>query len=402
MAQFPLKNGLIQGTLDGTATGGTVDISGVVLENGIDAYAEDGSNPLLVAESFSSHTGDLMRLDRAGSPVVTIDNSGVATLVFSPSLPSVTLRGSTSGTCIISAPAVAGTTGITFPAASGTLATLAGTETFTNKTLTTPKFADLGFIADANGNELLIFDTVTSAVNEVTFANAATGTSPTFSATGGDTNIGINLTTKGTGTVNTATGFLTSGGASSSAVGFGWATNTGLYKTAGNTFTFAVSGTDNLTINSAGSSFSSSLRVGTGTTTSPSYGFNAETGYGINRSSGTMDFIGGTAVRAQITSTGFTLADTTFLNVGKTITAGGTTGAQTINKISGSVNFAAAATSLVVTNSFVSTSSVIIATVGTNDSTLKSVACVAASGSFTMHANAAATAETKVFFLVIN
>ena len=31
MAQFPLKNGLIQGTLDGTPTGGTLDLSPVVL-----------------------------------------------------------------------------------------------------------------------------------------------------------------------------------------------------------------------------------------------------------------------------------------------------------------------------------------------------------------------------------
>jgi hypothetical protein len=86
----------------------------------------------------------------------------------------------------------------------------------------------------------------------------------------------------------------------------------------------------------------------------------------------------------------------------KTITAAGTTGAQTINKNAGSVNFAAAATSLVVTNSRVITSSVIIATVGTNDTTLKSVSAVAASGSFTLYANAAATAETRVNFIVIN
>lgn len=86
----------------------------------------------------------------------------------------------------------------------------------------------------------------------------------------------------------------------------------------------------------------------------------------------------------------------------KTVTAGGTTGAQTINKPTGSVNFAAAATSLVVTNSFVTTSSVIIATVATNDATMKSVNVVAGSGSFTINANAAATAETRVNFIIRN
>ena len=86
----------------------------------------------------------------------------------------------------------------------------------------------------------------------------------------------------------------------------------------------------------------------------------------------------------------------------KTVTAGGTTGAQTINKVTGSVNFAAAATTLVVTNSYVTTSSIIIATVATNDTTMKSVAVVAGSGSFTIYANTAATAETRVNFLVTN
>ena len=90
------------------------------------------------------------------------------------------------------------------------------------------------------------------------------------------------------------------------------------------------------------------------------------------------------------------------LQLSKTVTAGGTTGAQTINKSIGTVNFAAAATSLVVTNSLVTANSIITATVGTNDTTMKSVAVVAASGSFTLYANAAATAETRVNFHVLN
>jgi hypothetical protein len=90
------------------------------------------------------------------------------------------------------------------------------------------------------------------------------------------------------------------------------------------------------------------------------------------------------------------------VNKGSTVAPTGTTGAQTINTLAGSVNFAAAASSLVVTNSLVSTDSVILATVATNDATMKTALCVAAAGSFTIHANAAATAETRVNFLVIN
>jgi hypothetical protein len=76
--------------------------------------------------------------------------------------------------------------------------TLTGSETLSNKTLTAPKFASAGEIDDANGNELIKFPaTVASAVNEVTISNAATGSSPTISATGDDTNISLSLSPKG-------------------------------------------------------------------------------------------------------------------------------------------------------------------------------------------------------------
>lgn len=85
-----------------------------------------------------------------------------------------------------------------------------------------------------------------------------------------------------------------------------------------------------------------------------------------------------------------------------TNTAGGTTGAQTINKSSGTVNFAAAASTLVVTNSLVSTSSLVFAVVRTADATAAIKSVVPGSGSFTITLSAAATAETSVGFFVIN
>jgi hypothetical protein len=97
---------------------------------------------------------------------------------------------------------------ITLPDATGTVAltsditiTETSTSTLSNKTLTAPKFVDLGFIADANGNELIILDTVASAVNEVTLANAATLGTPTLTASGTDTDISLDLVPKGTGRV---------------------------------------------------------------------------------------------------------------------------------------------------------------------------------------------------------
>ena len=77
--------------------------------------------------------------------------------------------------------------------------TLTATQTLTNKTLTSPKIGTS--ILDTGGNELLLLTATGSAVNELTLANAATGNSPTLSASGGDSNIDLTLTGKGTGKV---------------------------------------------------------------------------------------------------------------------------------------------------------------------------------------------------------
>ena len=78
--------------------------------------------------------------------------------------------------------------------------TLTGTQTLTNKTLTSPKIGTN--ILDTNGNELINLTATGSAVNEITIANAGTGvTGPVISATG-ETNVGININPKGTGVFN--------------------------------------------------------------------------------------------------------------------------------------------------------------------------------------------------------
>jgi len=87
--------------------------------------------------------------------------------------------------------------------------TLTGTQTLTNKTLTSPVINSatstspkiVTSILDTNGNELFLLTATGSAVNEFTLANAATGGGPTLSSTGGDSNIDINITPKGTGDV---------------------------------------------------------------------------------------------------------------------------------------------------------------------------------------------------------
>jgi len=80
--------------------------------------------------------------------------------------------------------------------------TLTGTQTLTNKTLTSPAIGTK--ISDTNGNELLNLTATSSAVNELTLANAATGNGPILSATG-ETNVDINLNPKGTGVLKSGT-----------------------------------------------------------------------------------------------------------------------------------------------------------------------------------------------------
>lgn len=85
-----------------------------------------------------------------------------------------------------------------------------------------------------------------------------------------------------------------------------------------------------------------------------------------------------------------------------TITAPLTTGNQTINKPKGRVNIAASGTAITVTNNLVSTSSMVICEVGSNDTTAQIKNVVKSSGSFTVNMAAAVTAETPIDFFVIN
>lgn len=66
-------------------------------------------------------------------------------------------------------------------------------------------FDDNTGIRDDSGNEQIIFQKTTSAVNHIEVTNAATGNAPSIQAAGGDTNIDLTLLGKGTGKVNVGT-----------------------------------------------------------------------------------------------------------------------------------------------------------------------------------------------------
>jgi len=85
-----------------------------------------------------------------------------------------------------------------------------------------------------------------------------------------------------------------------------------------------------------------------------------------------------------------------------TITTAGTTGDRTINELAGTVNIAAAGTTVTVTNSLVTANSLVFCTLRTNDTTATVKNVVPIAGSFTINLGAAATGEVSIGFFVVN
>jgi len=167
----------------------------------------DGSTGAVMSHRMIELTGSI-----TGNQIVTIpldaqtfyfvrnSTSGAYTVQFkyvSGSGDTHTFATTDKGDAVLFATANDGTNPDIYQIATGDV-TLTGTQTLTNKTLTSPKIGTS--ILDTNGNELFLLTATGSAVNELTYANAATGNNPSFTASG-ETNVGINLVPKGTGTV---------------------------------------------------------------------------------------------------------------------------------------------------------------------------------------------------------
>jgi len=177
--------------------GGNLDVLARTIttstSNGNIAITPNGSGVVLI-DGFVGIEAGLIDLKNSGSAVSQIkfycesSNAHAQTLIGAPHAES-------------------GSNTLTLPSSGGNsrLLSAASTATLTNKTLTAPKIVDAGFIADANGNEQLIFQTTGSAVNQFEMTNSASSTAflqgPILEATGGDSNIDLNLLAKGTGVV---------------------------------------------------------------------------------------------------------------------------------------------------------------------------------------------------------
>ena len=204
------------GTLTNTNWNIMEQISGGYVEQSIASTpttlsVSDGSTGATLAHRIIKFTGTIgenttvtIPLDVQTFYIITNGSSGGYTVQFkyvSGSGSSVTWGTTDKGTKIIYAAADDGTNPNIVDVGMGTV-TLTGTETLTNKTLTAPKIGTS--ILDTGGNELFLLTATGSAVNQLTYANAAADADPTFTATGDSTNIGINFVPKGSGTVQAA------------------------------------------------------------------------------------------------------------------------------------------------------------------------------------------------------
>ncbi len=168
---------VVDGNTTGTAQQNMIELTGTITGN------QTVSIPLDIERMY------IIRNSTSGAYTVEVQYvSGSGT--------SVTFAATDKGTRLLYAKADDGTNPNIIDVG---MVDTAGIQTLTNKTLTSPKIGTA--IADTSGNELLKVTATGSAVNELTLANAAASGNPTLSATGGDTNIGIDLTPKGLGAV---------------------------------------------------------------------------------------------------------------------------------------------------------------------------------------------------------
>ena len=238
-------------------------ITQAIAGTGTTAFEEDdGSTDALIATRVIVFTGAL-----TGTRIVTfpvgVENfyiiKNATTEAYTLQLKAASGSGSTvtwatddKGWKLVYFDGVATNTGVVEPGFSTTAGdvTLTGTQTLTNKTLTSPKIGTS--ILDTNGNELALLTATGSAVNEFTLANAATGAGPTISSTGGDSNIDINITPKGTGDVVLAGDTVSVGDSGAAAT---------LRSNGAGTLTVTTGGTENLILSTNNGTASGTITI---------------------------------------------------------------------------------------------------------------------------------------------
>lgn len=404
----------------------------------------------LVLQAGVSQTANIFECqDSTGAIVYSISSAGVPSASGTITVGTTPISGGTTTRVLYDNAGVVGEYVITgtgnvvmsaSPTLTGTVAMAAMTA---SGTITQTSASATAFESGPNGGTNPVFRIVNSTPSQadgLSVTGLAAGSGVTLTALSSGSNAPINITTKGTGAINLTAGsggIVTSTGGSitlnttgSLLVGTSGSylvVNSVNLRVASGVYYGIASSSDNSTLSDvvlrrngaanwalgfadAATATAQTLSVqnvvaGTSNTAGANWTRNASAGTGTG--------VGGAHIWqvAPAGSTGTTqnsfveamrIAGSGAIIFPSTVTSGGTTGDQTINKVSGTVNFAAAATTLTVTNSLVTTSSLVFCVVRTNDGTATIKNVVPGSGSFVITLAAAATAETSVGFFVIN
>lgn len=188
-----VDNTIIQGYTSTATAGGTTTLTASSTTRQLFTGTLNQTVVLPVTSTLS--LGSSFKIRNLSTGTLTVNSSGGNLVVSIPSGAGFVC------TCILTSGTTAASWDADFEGASGITGT-GNAVLASSPTLTAPRITSASNIADANGNELILFPTaVASAVNEITVSNAATAGTPSITASGGDTNISLNLVPKGTGTV---------------------------------------------------------------------------------------------------------------------------------------------------------------------------------------------------------
>jgi len=206
---------LAQTLANKTLTAPKIVTTGYIADGGGDEYLKfvESTTPVTFIQITQGDTGVAPRVQGAGETNTNLHllGNGTGNVVISDGtdptkLVSFEVSGATTAKTMTLTCSHTDDRTITFPDATVTLASVTGTETLTNKTLTAPKIVTTGYIADAGGDEYLVFTEATTPVNYVGITSSDTNVAPKVSAGGDDTNIDLHLLGKGTGNVKLSDG----------------------------------------------------------------------------------------------------------------------------------------------------------------------------------------------------
>jgi hypothetical protein len=181
-----ISAGIWNGTELGVAFGGTGRTSlaagRVLVGNGTGTVNSiDGDVPNLVLTSNGPGLAPTFKAPGAGDMVLNVDQTitGIKTFGQPGNVGKLVLAGNTSGTTILNGPS-AGLGGTVVLPLTGTLATLAGTETLSNKTLTSPTLTNPSIGAAVGTTLVLGGGTPLGTTNQVGTGRIVMDNSPTL------------------------------------------------------------------------------------------------------------------------------------------------------------------------------------------------------------------------------